>query len=133
MALYKCAYYHYYNYYYYYIINKSIERQNRETKLGRWSVAACRRVLRMSRSKTENARGFANRDKPVYFQFQRRRTRVFSPHLSIYWHCLHSMRSGVYVTVRCPSVRPSVPAWAHSSKPLLQVCCSGIAAGECGR
>ena len=25
-----------------------------------------------------------------------------------YWHCPRSMRSRVYVTVRCPSVRPSV-------------------------
>jgi len=27
------------------------------------------------------------------------------------------MRRRVYVTVLCPSVRLSVPAWAHSSKP----------------
>ena len=35
--------------------------------------------------------------------------------ISSLWHC------GVYVTVCCPSVRPSVPARAHSSKPLRQV------------
>jgi len=33
-----------------------------------------------------------------------------------FWHCLHSVRSRVYETVRCPSVRPSVQAWAHCSK-----------------
>ena len=38
-----------------------------------------------------------------------------------YWHCQHSIRNRVYVTVRYPSVclslRLSVPARAHSSKP----------------
>ena len=35
-----------------------------------------------------------------------------------YWHCLHSMRSRVYETVRWPSDCPSTAA-----NPLLQVCC----------
>ena len=37
-----------------------------------------------------------------------------------YWHCLHSMRSRVYETVRWPSDCPSTAA-----NPLLQVCCCG--------
>ena len=45
-------------------------------------------------------------------------TCVFSAPVSTrYWHCLHCMPSRVYVTVRRPSVRLSVPAWIHSSKP----------------
>ena len=63
-----------------------------------------------------------------------------------YWHRQHTMRRRVYVTVRCPTV----PAWAHSSKPaaaglllwarragdidrLLNGRCSAAAAGECGQ
>jgi len=35
-----------------------------------------------------------------------------------WWHCLHCMHSRVYEMVRCPSVRVSVPAWAHVRKPV---------------
>ena len=41
---------------------------------------------------------------------------------SYYWHCLHSMRSRVYVTLGCLSVSQSVPSSAYHT-PLLWVCC----------
>jgi len=41
--------------------------------------------------------------------------------LSYYWYCPRSMH--VYVTVPCPSVRPSVPFARCSS--VLRVCCCG--------
>ena len=34
----------------------------------------------------------------------------------LYWLCPHSARSRLYETVRCPSVRLSVPAWADCRK-----------------
>jgi len=38
-----------------------------------------------------------------------RHVRIRSIGAAAYWHSLHSMLGGVYVTVRCPSVRLSVP------------------------
>jgi len=32
-----------------------------------------------------------------------------------FWHCPHSTPTTVYVTVRCPSVRPSVPSFDSSN------------------
>jgi len=42
----------------------------------------------------------------------------------VYWHCLHSMRSSIFVMVWCPSVHPSV---CLSHLPAV-VACSGFAA-----
>jgi len=39
-------------------------------------------------------------------------------------HCLHSVRSRVYVRVGCPSVRLFVPSFG-SRTPLRRVCCCG--------
>ena len=36
-------------------------------------------------------------------------------YLPCLWHCLHSMRRSVYVTVGCPSTCPSVPSFTCSS------------------
>jgi len=56
--------------------------------------------------------------------------------------CPYSMRSRVYETVRCPSVRLSVLTWAYSSTlaaaGLLQAgrryrSIAAVAAGECGQ
>jgi len=63
-----------------------------------------------------------------------------------YWHCSHSMRSRVYVTVRCLSVCLSQHG-PTAANPLLRICCCGpggqelsidccrrsaASAGECG-
>jgi len=48
-------------------------------------------------------------------------------HAHVCWHCPHSMRSSVYETVRCSSVRPSV---CPSMGPQQQTrCCCRFAAG----
>jgi len=42
--------------------------------------------------------------------------------VKVYWHCPYSMRNRVYVTVRCPSVCLSVPAWATVLSCLVWRC-----------
>ena len=44
----------------------------------------------------------------VKIRSHRMRCRAAKRVMLRYWHCPHSMRSRIYVTVRCPSVRPSV-------------------------
>jgi len=39
-----------------------------------------------------------------------------------YWHCPHNIRSRVYVTVRCPSIRPSV-SFIDRCNSVRRVCC----------
>ena len=46
------------------------------------------------------------------FDLSARTVRIINYGIVYCWHCQHAC-----VTVRCLSVRLSIPAWAHSSKP----------------
>ena len=52
-------------------------------------------------------------------------------YLHIHWHCPHSVRNRVYITVGCRYVHPSVPS--DCRMPPLQVCRWALLAGDIDR